>query len=188
MTEQYLQPSINGMPAPAALSYNQAAGALTFGTTNDVVLAIAPASFDFDADAFAVTNTAADGTAVQFLKPGIYEVEFTIDNASHAASTFMNILLGNTDANDIADADGYPAASYVTPAGSGVVAIAELPATTPGFLTARATVRLTDADIQDIDVGGVPTTNPASLMVFAVTAAAAPDGGTTSITINQVGS
>lgn len=183
MTVQYEQPSINGMPAPASLSYNPAAGALSFGSTQDVVLAIPAASFTFDAEAFAVSNTAANGTLVQFLQPGIYDVEFTIDNASHGASTFLNILLGNTDANDITAGNGYPAASFVTPADSGVVAIAELPATSPGFLSAAATVRISSADIQD--VGGNP--NPASLMVFAATAASAPDGGTTKISIRQVG-
>jgi len=183
MTVQYEQPNINGMPAPASLAYNSTAGALSFGSTQDVVPAIPAASFTFDAAAFAVSNTAANGTLIQFLQPGLYEVEFTIDNASHGASTFLNILLGKTDANDITAANGYPAASFVTPAGSGVVAISELAATTPGFVSARAVVRLDASDVEDLPNGDP---NPASLLVFAVTAAAAPDGGTTSIEINRI--
>ena len=179
MTEQYLQPSINGMPAPAMLAFTPAAGALAFGATNTSALAIPAASFAFDEEAYAVSNTAADGTVIQFLQPGIFDVELTLDGG---AAGFINLLLGRTDALAITAGNGYPAASFVTPAGSGCVAIAEVGADL-GFATARAVVRITDADVQL--VGGNP--NPAALLVLAATPALVPDGGTTSFTIAQVG-
>jgi len=183
MTVQYEQPDINGMPAPALLAYNPSAGALSFGATNTASLAIPASEFTFDAAAFAVSNTAADGTIIRFQQPGLYRVDFTVDAAGLDGNgdAFLNILLGKTDANAITSGNGYPASSYVTPVGSGLVGLAQV--TAVGFLTASAIVRLSVADVEP--VGGSP--NTAAVLQLVATPAAAPDGGTTRIKINRIG-